>query len=186
MTTPNPAALTALYEVCKELVARKEEATGTPGYAGTDGRYERARSALSLAESPAKAEGKWLVYSREHNAWWGPNHCGYFTNVEDAGRYLHADASAIVKSASRGRGACGDSGPPEFMVPDFHTKPDAALVEAARKIHHSLCVEGRHSPMPIDEMANDLYANYKTCELPSELVSDLLSALSAHDANGGG
>lgn len=57
-----------------------------------------------------------LVYSREHNAWWGPNHCGYTTNIDDAGRYTEAEADKIVASACRGRGGHGDEGPPEFKM----------------------------------------------------------------------
>ncbi len=34
----------------------------------------------------------WLVYSREHNAWWRPKAAGYTNHIEAAGRYTKADA----------------------------------------------------------------------------------------------
>lgn len=58
----------------------------------------------------------WLIYSREHNAWWGPNHCGYVLESDGAGRYTKDEADKICADACRGRGACGDDGVPEFAM----------------------------------------------------------------------
>ena len=59
----------------------------------------------------------WLIYSREHNAWWRPNSAGYTTSIDVAGRYTHSKACTIVVDANA---RCGSNGEPpyEFKVPD--------------------------------------------------------------------
>lgn len=37
----------------------------------------------------------WLVWSNEHKAWWGPNGCGYYVDVNSAGRYSYEEAVDI-------------------------------------------------------------------------------------------
>ena len=37
----------------------------------------------------------YLIWSVEHNGWWGPGRCGYFRELSKAGRYSHAEALAI-------------------------------------------------------------------------------------------
>lgn len=44
----------------------------------------------------------WFVWSFEHNAWWGPNRGGYYTEVRAAGLYTEKEAMEIVRSANRG------------------------------------------------------------------------------------
>lgn len=41
-----------------------------------------------------------LIWSNQHQRWWGPNGCGYTPWIEDAGRYEEADAEAIVVRAT--------------------------------------------------------------------------------------
>lgn len=36
----------------------------------------------------------WLIYSREHNAFWRPNSSGYTWDINAAGRYTHEEAVA--------------------------------------------------------------------------------------------
>lgn len=60
-------------------------------------------------------EPAYLVYSREHNAWWGNNSCGYRVRIEEAGRYTRGEAEHICRQANVRTGECGD-GPPEFMM----------------------------------------------------------------------
>ncbi len=48
------------------------------------------------------AAADWFVWSFEHNAWWGPNHCGYYTEVRAAGLYTEAEAKKIEADANRG------------------------------------------------------------------------------------
>lgn len=39
---------------------------------------------------------KWLIYSREHNAWWRSERAGYTTAIYDAGRYSREEAAKLV------------------------------------------------------------------------------------------
>lgn len=39
---------------------------------------------------------KYVIWSHEHKAWWGPDHCGYTEDLTQAGRYTLAEAGAIV------------------------------------------------------------------------------------------
>lgn len=55
-----------------------------------------------------------LVWSNEHQAYWGWNHCGYTLDDALAGRYTLADAVAICHQAN-GRQDWGV--PPETIVP---------------------------------------------------------------------
>lgn len=41
-----------------------------------------------------------LVWSFEHDAWWGPGKHGYTTNIHQAGRYSLKDAVEICASAN--------------------------------------------------------------------------------------
>lgn len=54
----------------------------------------------------------WLIYSREHNAWWRPKAAGYTSDVAQAGRYTKADAYAH----SRIRDTLHDGSAPEVPV----------------------------------------------------------------------
>lgn len=61
---------------------------------------------------------KWLIWSIEHNAWWGPNACGYTPSQTEAGRYTYEEALGIVASANMYR-LCvkRNVSPNEAMVP---------------------------------------------------------------------
>lgn len=39
----------------------------------------------------------YLVWSNEHAAWWGPDHAGYYTRIEAAGRYSRALSAEVGK-----------------------------------------------------------------------------------------
>lgn len=54
----------------------------------------------------------WLVYSREHNAFWRPNCAGYTRLVEDAGRYTKEEADDHCRS----RDFADQTNPPEVAV----------------------------------------------------------------------
>jgi hypothetical protein len=45
---------------------------------------------------------EYLIWSFEHNAWWGPNEVGYVKNIEKAGRYSLAGAERICLAANTG------------------------------------------------------------------------------------
>ena len=41
----------------------------------------------------------YVMWSHEHDAWWGPDHCGYTRDLEKAGRYTGTEAGKIVVQA---------------------------------------------------------------------------------------
>jgi len=43
---------------------------------------------------------RFLIWSYEHDAWWGPNGRGYVKDIEKAGRYHPVNAAAILIDAS--------------------------------------------------------------------------------------
>lgn len=43
---------------------------------------------------------KYLVWSNQHGAWWGPNERGYTTVYEFAGRYTKEQAERIVNKST--------------------------------------------------------------------------------------
>ena len=40
----------------------------------------------------ANQDDAYLIWSNEHNAWWGPDRCGYRQSIEQAGRYSLPEA----------------------------------------------------------------------------------------------
>ena len=38
----------------------------------------------------------YVIWSFEHNRWWGPNHCGYVDELSQAGSYTEGEAGHIV------------------------------------------------------------------------------------------
>ena len=61
---------------------------------------------------------KWLIWSIEHGAWWGPNQTGYYKLKDNAGRYSKEDAVEIVMTANKW---AGDKTPNEAMIPELET-----------------------------------------------------------------
>jgi len=43
----------------------------------------------------------WLIWSREHQAWWLPGKMGYTRELEKAGRYSQFEARKICDDANR-------------------------------------------------------------------------------------
>lgn len=70
--------------------------------------------------TPAPAgwqEPKYLVWSNEHKAWWGPEHRGYTRIISAAGRYDRDEALAIA--GTRGGGWVLNKGnPDELAIPE--------------------------------------------------------------------
>jgi transposase InsO family protein len=44
----------------------------------------------------------YLIWSNEHQAWWGPGRCGYVRSMLAAGKYTRAEAIDICKRAIPG------------------------------------------------------------------------------------
>jgi hypothetical protein len=45
-------------------------------------------------------EDVFVIWSFEHDAWWGPDRTGYTRDLSQAGRYTEADASLIMLRAN--------------------------------------------------------------------------------------
>ena len=45
-----------------------------------------------MTEAAPGMDAIWLIYSREHNAWWRATAAGYTTEIEQAGRYTRLEA----------------------------------------------------------------------------------------------
>ena len=41
----------------------------------------------------------YVIWSFEHEAWWGPNRCGYTDHLNEAGRYTAEEAGDIVTAS---------------------------------------------------------------------------------------
>lgn len=54
---------------------------------------------LGAPKQEESMEGKYLIWSNEHRAWWGPDHRGYVKGVWSAGTYSRDEALAVCRSA---------------------------------------------------------------------------------------
>ena len=68
---------------------------------------------------------RWLIWSMEHQAFWGPNECGYVREWDKAGRYPFLKALAIVENANYRTG----KNPHEAMIMEnpAHAYPKTPL-----------------------------------------------------------
>lgn len=105
-TRASPAASGDL----RERIARIVDPTAKFDTSIKWGRFEIQQRDLAyqkadaiLASLPGRDEEVYLVWSNEHRAWWGPNHCGYNTHLSHAGRYTRDEALAICVGARGGR-----------------------------------------------------------------------------------
>lgn len=67
---------------------------------------DRHLSALkeTVSEEAVQADReveRWLIWSNEHQGWWGPAENGYVKLFSDAGRYSFERASEIVENANK-------------------------------------------------------------------------------------
>ena len=47
-----------------------------------------------------QAPAIWVVWSFEHDAWWGPHRWGYTPDLAEAGHYTQLEAEAIERQAN--------------------------------------------------------------------------------------
>ena len=81
-------------------------------------RSNRRQGTFSLRGAMARQhrdEGIWLIWSIEHESWWGPARHGYTWNRETAGRYTLEEATEIVRDSNKMVKPGGI--PEESMVP---------------------------------------------------------------------
>mgnify|MGYP000882785802 CR=1 FL=1 len=116
-----------LRELSRRLDAiERHEALSVPPLAGASGGGEyravpvrrRHIQVRSHDMSEREMDASWLVWSNEHEAWWGPNHRGYFTDVASAGRYTLKEANDIcVRAGTVNRTRHDPEIPAEVVVP---------------------------------------------------------------------
>jgi hypothetical protein len=70
--------------------------------------------------------GAYLIWSAEHEGWWGPAGLGYVRDVGEAGRFSREDALEICRNALPGQWSPG-LGFPEVPI----AEADALELEAA-------------------------------------------------------
>lgn len=95
---------------------------------------------------------KYLIWSNQHGAWWGPNSLGYANDSDLAGRYSRDEAADIVERA-------GSYGAPEgvpnevaVVAPEYRwdggpPRPRASITS----ITCPVCLKTSHSPSDIIE-----------------------------------
>lgn len=79
-------------------------------------RLVAAHNVTLSADAIRQGEGKYLVWSNEHRAWWGPDECGYTRIIERAGRYDRD--KAFIISSKRGGGWQREENPDEIAIPE--------------------------------------------------------------------
>lgn len=57
---------------------------------------------LLTAENGRLREGKYLIWSNEHNAWWRANSQGYARDIRHAGIYSRGEAVEIARGSRNG------------------------------------------------------------------------------------
>lgn len=93
----------------------------------------------------------WLIYSREHNAFWRPDSSGYTYDIDAAGRYTEEDAKANCTMRDPQR----DGSPSEIAV---------VAPEAIRQAEAAARKEGH------DELEQRLWAVIDPNSVPSDIV----------------
>lgn len=80
---------------------------------------------------------KFLIWSNEHGAWWGPDRCGYVRSLGKAGRYSESEALGICANAipgtSRILGLLPELPVAESHVVEMHERFRAMLPDIARE-----------------------------------------------------
>jgi hypothetical protein len=84
------------------------------GGSGNDPRSLPSRKVDKPAEAsaPVAEPARWLIYSREHNAFWRADRAGYTGVLATAGRYTRADAEANCRM----RDPQPDGSPSEILL----------------------------------------------------------------------
>lgn len=76
--------------------------------------------------APQAGKARWLIWSREHTAFWRPLRIGYTVNLDEAGRYDTLEAKAIVDQAKHGR----DAEAPALMILAPECPPGDLLLDS--------------------------------------------------------
>lgn len=136
----------------------------------------------------------WLIYSREHNAWWKPNECGYTATIDEAGRYRTEDADRIVAHANKYLKVSEVWGVAEFKMlapecSDVRNPTAAAAVEAlyfARQTLHTIwttLAADPHPSRPVLEVLQD-HAEALLRTLEQATIAGICSRCGCTDTHG--
>lgn len=94
-----------------------------------------AREMLAEDASPSDGSGedsgRYLVWSNEHSAWWGPDHCGYTRIIHRAGRYDRAEAMKIAGTRDGGWHV-RKGNPDEIAIPEADAIEQYADITASQ------------------------------------------------------
>lgn len=104
-----------VWNACADRGMSQETATAIVQAVVAQPIVTKALSTLS-AYAIRQGEGKYLVWSNEHRAWWGPDHRGYTRAIERAGRYDRGEAFSIA--SKRGGGWEREANPDEIAIPE--------------------------------------------------------------------
>lgn len=87
-------------------------------------------TALALPREVAGDQDRYLVWSNEHQAWWGPEHRGYTRHIDRAGRYDRAEALSIAGTRDGGWHV-RKGNPDEIAIPERDAVEQYAAITAA-------------------------------------------------------
>lgn len=87
--------------------------------------------AFCARPTPAQEQGKYLVWSNEHRAWWGKDHCGYTRIIANAGRYDRDEALKIAGTRDGGW-RLNKGNPDEIAIPEQDAIDQYADITAAQ------------------------------------------------------
>ncbi len=88
----------------------------------------------NTASLPAASEGeKYLVWSNEHSAWWGPDCAGYTRIIANAGRYDRAKALSIAGTRDGGWHV-RKGNPDEIAIPEQDAIDQYADITRAQEV----------------------------------------------------
>lgn len=83
------------------------------------------------------AHERYLIWSHQHGAWWGPERCGYTRNIGRAGRYSEDEALDIcfkaIPGTSRILGTLPELPVAETHITWLHQRFRGTLPEVARE-----------------------------------------------------
>jgi hypothetical protein len=84
-------------------------------------------------ELRAEIEPRYLVWSNEHQAWWGRDRCGYTRIISRAGRYDRAEALSIAGTRDGGWHV-RKGNPDEIAIPEQDAIDQYAGITAAQEL----------------------------------------------------
>jgi hypothetical protein len=88
--------------------------------------HDLERQAEQIA---SMVEGSYLIWSKDHDAWWGPRECGYYTNILVAGVFTETRAK-LIEHQSRGMDKAVALAEAIATYGKWHGNPSGTVLEA--------------------------------------------------------